>query len=47
MELHFESQNRVLILLQDVFDKAMINDEFYKNPFMEIKVVPHGEKLIK
>lgn len=36
--LQFESRNKVRILLQDMFDKAMINDILYKKPSKGIKL---------
>lgn len=42
--LQFESRNKVRILLQDMFDKAMINDMLYKNPAKGIKLGAHDKK---
>jgi site-specific recombinase XerD len=40
----FESCNKVRILLQDMFEKAMINDMVYKNPVRGIKLGRHDKK---
>lgn len=40
----FESRNKVRILLQDMFEKAMINDMIYKNPARGIKLGPYDKK---
>lgn len=40
----FESRNKVRILLQDMFEKAMINDMVYKNPVRGIKLGRHDKK---
>jgi len=40
----FESRNKVRILLQDMFEKAMINDMVYKNPARGIKLGPYDKK---
>lgn len=37
--LQFESRNKVRILLEDMFDKAMINDMLYKNPAKGISII--------
>lgn len=37
----YESQNKVRILLQDMFDKAIINDYLFKNPAKGIRLGTH------
>ena len=43
----FETQNKVRIMLTDMYDKAIIDDLTYKNPARGIKIVRDEEKQIR